>query len=193
MRPIYEDEKTKKLEWFISQVASDVWGSVMAKMPMSYHIDFIGVFRGGGRFIAEAKWRNFHQWGQYDTVMLSALKWMTAKRMCEDFNIPFTFIVGTFDGMYFFKKPANNWIPPIDPTGGRTKQTRDSADIEPVVHLPTGSFERVATRSDYEMHDGYKEVADIIEENFVKMCGKDKLDPAVQEALRLSWQNTGAR
>ena len=79
---------------------------------------------------------------KYDTIMLSLGKWLELRKLGELTGRPVVFVVGFDDAL------AERVLSDRDAEdirwGGRTLNTRDAADIEPVIHIPTTLFNILA-------------------------------------------------
>ena len=80
-------------------------------------------------------------WGQYPTIVLSDRKVADLIRLA-DVSGKALFFVEANDGLRYAEVHAADRFE-IE-IGGRTCKTRDSADVEPVVHLKTIRFKEVA-------------------------------------------------
>ena len=95
--------------------------------------------RGGQTVVAFAEAKRRHcSIGKYDTIMLSLGKWSELVKLNESTRRPVVFVVRFDDALgSVLIRPSQHedlrW-------GGRTRNTRDAADIEPVIHIPTDSF-----------------------------------------------------
>jgi hypothetical protein len=104
---------------------------------IDYNVFQYGTFRGR----AEIK-RRYFPVGKYPDVILSMKKWH-AFQCCHDHDGSRSIFVVRFNdnvhGIYRFnpQDAQRFWI---EERGGRTVQTRDAQDIEPVIHIPMGSF-----------------------------------------------------
>lgn len=80
-----------------------------------------------------------HRSQRYDTLILSAAKWLKGCTLARESGKPFTLFVEWPEGLY--------WFSYIDaPVEGITMGGNDrgqNGDIEPVVHIPTATFKRL--------------------------------------------------
>lgn len=142
-RPYYETRQDLNNESDLQQRIQAVWPVTFAKLPISYHLDF-ALFGKSGKLaaMAEVKCRkNNHD--TYDTLLLSVLKWAKGIEYARSLNTSFLVIVNFLDGDWFYKYLPEDADKIKIVHGGRTKQTRDAADIEPVVHIPIALFKRI--------------------------------------------------
>lgn len=107
--------------------------------------------------LIEVKCRS-HAFTKYPTLLISAGKWRDGVAFSQACGVPFVILIAFADGDYYYVyRPAdvahgivsqreaklNNdkiWCE----WGGRTVNTRDSGDIEPVMHIPMKLFRKVA-------------------------------------------------
>jgi len=107
------------------------------KLPISYRIDWI-VWKAGSNKLhgfIELKGRN-NAHNTYPTLILSLAKYAAGCNLARITNTPFWVGVRWTDMLAFCR--ADDFVPEVQ-MGGRTDRG-DSADIEPVVHLPAERF-----------------------------------------------------
>lgn len=140
-RPIYENEDTLKAEAnFAITIVKKMKVIKLHKMPISYGFDYMMTDRGEGRCkgFLEMKCRKMSA-TDFPDVYLALGKWMKG---LEYLDLGFTviFAVRFLDkDMYYTFKKEDSKIFKID-MSGRTTQTRDKADIEPIIHIPMDRF-----------------------------------------------------
>ena len=138
VRPRYETAADLTNEATFEQLMLDNFGAVAHKLPVSYHVDYL-VIADTGPLWVEFK-RRRHTRGTYPDIILSALKWWHATSLADRTGASFAFVVQWDDCIGFCPwSAAKPWVPELD-WGGRTKATRDTADIEPIVRLPVDRF-----------------------------------------------------
>lgn len=145
-RPLYESKEDEDRELAFKKRIEERKGVVLHKLPISYRLDFM-VMTKDRKVIAfaETKCRQINS-TDHDTYILSANKWSTAMKYTKHLgymnasgaitSILFLLFVSFLDGDYYYKHEGYQ---PTVLLGGR-KEARDSADIEPVVHLPMTMF-----------------------------------------------------
>jgi len=144
-RKMYESADTLSHEQRCFRIIEKNWECKVSKIPISYAVDVAA--EREGRIVAwiEFKGRKI-KLRQYPDIMLSVLKYNHGKQLSKSTGVPFFFVVAFIDGLYYVR------LDDIDPNslgmkvGGRTKQTRDSADIEPVIHIDNGLFKRLIAK-----------------------------------------------
>lgn len=140
MRPMYENDLSLKDEKRIQPLLEASWGVSLHKMPVSYRLDWIATRNGAATAVVEYK-RRFVEKNQYDTIFLSLGKWNAGMDFVLKNNLAFVFVAEWNDGLGYLavNKEFDTSSFQIG-FGGRTVQTRDSGDIEPVIHLPISLF-----------------------------------------------------
>jgi hypothetical protein len=118
-------------------------GVIAWKLPVAYAVDFFAIADKRPIWI-EFK-RRSHTYGTYPDVVLSALKWWHATSLAERTGGTFAFAVAFDDGTRVAHwDPEMPWTPTFS-HGGRTLNTRDSADMEPVAHIEIERFVSMRT------------------------------------------------
>jgi len=136
---MYETEADLSKESAVRRYVAETFSAEVNKVPLSYGVD--SMVTVDDKLVAwlEIKCRPGMAWGQYPDVMVSVLKLRAAAGLKASTGIDTYFVVADSCGVI---KSANlcktrpEWIK----YGGRTAQTRDPADIEPVCHIPLDQF-----------------------------------------------------
>ena len=139
-RKLYESRQDLDRESACINHCVSKWGTEFRKLPTSYRLDFMVTSAGQAAGWEEVKCRT-HKSNQYDTVLLSLSKWHAGIDLHEKSGLPFIFVVSFKDAVFRYLYSVEDCI--HIRWGGRTKATRDSADIEPVVHIPIGLFKNL--------------------------------------------------
>ena len=141
-RPQYETQSDRDNELRAIPMIEASFHGVARKLPVNHFADFV-VVDASSRVVAyvEFKCRSF-RWGDYPTVMLSVSKFakLVASR---DVRIRSFFVVQDSVGEL---KAIDLHRPDLDyrvEYGGRTTNTRDRRDVEPVVHIQTNQFRTI--------------------------------------------------
>ena len=142
-RPLYETEKDKGNERRAFPLIAERLGGEARKLPDRHFADCVIVAdRGVILAYVEYKKRNM-RWGDYETIMLSAGKFLRLEEVSRLRSVKAYFVIEDRDGdvrMLDLHAPSLRmsvtW-------GGRTSSTRDSMDIEPVCHFPSADFVEV--------------------------------------------------
>jgi hypothetical protein len=141
MRPQYETESDRQVETEVAAMLHDQYQLVCHKLPISYRVDWIvyapGSVTNPNRLhgFIELKGRKIPR-NQYPTLILSLAKYAAGCDLARITNTPFWVGARWTDGVGFCR--ADGFVPEVQ-MGGRTDRG-DSADIEPVVHLPIEGF-----------------------------------------------------
>ena len=148
MRPIYESKEDLSEE---SKIVSDLcaaWDCVYHKLPISYRLDFLLETKHSPSTpqrplgFVECKRRNIY-WNQYPDIMISLSKLIAAMNMEVATGLVTNFVVKANDALMWCRLNdaggREDWVR----MGGRTSDTRDDADIEPVIHIPVCEFSEV--------------------------------------------------
>jgi hypothetical protein len=136
---MYETASDLSNEAAVRMHIASKFSAEVNKVPLSYGVD--SMVTKDGELVAwlEIKCRPGMTWGQYPDVMVSVLKLRAAAGLKASTGIDTYFVVSDADGVIKCASLCNTspkWIK----YGGRTTQTRDSADIEPVCHIPLEYF-----------------------------------------------------
>jgi hypothetical protein len=141
-RPLYETQSDRDNELRAIPMIEKAFHGVARKLPDNHFSDFV-VIDGLSKVIAyvEYKKRKF-MWGDYPTVILSVTKF--AKLVAsKEIRVRSFFVVEDSSGEV---KALDIHRADLDyrvEYGGRTSNTRDSRDIEPVVHLSSAQFRTI--------------------------------------------------
>lgn len=154
MRPLYETTEQLRLEADFIRDIELARGVRFLKLPIDWKVD--GFIKRGQRTIAIAEIKIRHAYhDQYPDIILSEKKvkaglklqthlWGIDKTFKSARQLQFLFLVRFVDGDYYVEVDSNRGYR-VD-TGGRTFLQRDSADIEPVVHIPITDFKRLEAK-----------------------------------------------
>lgn len=142
-RKMYETSADLQKEGLFAQELSNTFKVALDKLPISYGLDFLVTKNNDAIGVMEVKHRNNNH-DTYPTVMLSLLKWNKGIDFAIKNKLIFSFAVRFQDGDYRYVWSENDEFQ-IE-FGGRTKQTRDSADVEPVVLIPCAMFQKIPTK-----------------------------------------------
>lgn len=139
MRTMYETSQDLVNEAAVRSYVESRFSAEVRKVPLSYGVD--SMVTQDGKLVAwlEIKCRPGMTWGQYPDVMISVLKLRAAAGLKAATGIDTHFVVSDANGDIKSSnlcKTSSDWIR----FGGRTVQTRDAADEEPVCHIPLDHF-----------------------------------------------------
>lgn len=134
---MYETALDIRREHEVKDILETAWGMSLKKMPIVYHIDYMGIRNQTAQAWIEIKARNITM-DQYPTIMLSLAKFIHGVDLYRVTKAPFIFVVRTIDGIFYHTyDPMYQYVVEY---GGRTARTRDGMDLEPVVKIPTEWF-----------------------------------------------------
>ena len=141
MRTYYENSTTLKAEKEFANYLETKWECVLQKMHSHHIIDFMLTRNNIAKAWVEVKCLNTTS-NAFPCRILSLSKYMKGIEYYKTTGLPFIFAVSLQDGYYFYKHNEKHGNFEII-WGGRTKDTRDKFDIEPIIKIPTVLFEEV--------------------------------------------------
>ena len=141
-RPIYETKEDLKKEIVIQSVLEDKWHCKLKKMPIAYHIDWIALRNNEPLAFVEIKHREKLEFGRFPTYMISLNKWLKAKELSKEVNVPFILVVKFMDGIYYGKY-TNDMILDIKYGFNGRYDRGDTQDVEPMVYIPLSIFKNL--------------------------------------------------
>lgn len=139
MRPVYESDADRLAEARVSALFSEAWNGTIIRMPPLARVDRLMLVNGAPRAWLEIKCRN-HDFGKYDTYMLSADKFYGMLNLAKETKVPALLVVGYFDGIVWVNTGEVGGLRIFK--GGRTDRN-DPKDIEKVVKIPLVKFQRL--------------------------------------------------
>ena len=145
-RPMYETEADLENEADIAEIISNTFKVALDKMPISYGLDFFVTKADKGIGVMEVKRRHLNH-DKYPTFMISLLKWNKGLDFHYKNKLRFSIAIMFDDGLYryvFRKEDLEKGI--YLEFSGRTKTTRDSADLEPCVRIPMSLWQKVPVK-----------------------------------------------
>lgn len=134
MRPTYESAGDRRNESGVIDRVCRAWSCKAVKLPIQYKLDYALCRIGEVAAFAEVKVRT-HTFGTYPTYILSYSKKVAAMQ----YEFP-CFLIVSFEGdiRYADLKKIDSFVR----IGGRNDRN-DPQDVEPVVHIPMGSFTKL--------------------------------------------------
>lgn len=142
MRQLYETDADLAREKAVADRLAEMRGWSMQKLPISYRADFLAMaqhpFRTNqqrGVAWVEVRCRN-HASDTYPSVFISLQKASYVADLAASTKLPFYFVVAWTD-----KVGIAELMPPFEVDWAGRNNLRDSADVEPIVHVPTSNFE----------------------------------------------------
>lgn len=136
-RPTYETQKDLDGEREIFAAMEAKWAVKVQKLPVSYRVDAALVKDGAIVGFAEVKDRKCSL-STFPTIFISLGKWQAMNDLYNDTGKFVYWVVRFTDALCAFMVAGEEaedlrW-------GGRTVQQRDTADVEPMVHIETTRF-----------------------------------------------------
>lgn len=145
-RPMYETEEDLENEASIAEMISHTFKVALDKMPISYGLDFLVTKADKTIGVMEVKKRNLKH-DAYPTFMISLLKWNKGLQFHYLNKLRFSIAIMFTDGLYRYVFREEDLKEIYIEFGGRTKTTRDSADIEPVIRIPMSLWQKVPVKN----------------------------------------------
>ena len=140
-RPMYESQSDVARENKMKALLEAKWNCELNKLPIKYHLDWLAMRGKDPMAFVEFKHRENLSIHKYPRYMISLDKWMKAKQLCKEVEIPFimviTFTEGTYYGVF-----VNNLVDVTYGFGGRYDRG-DAQDVEPMVYLPLNIFKKI--------------------------------------------------
>ena len=150
MRPLYESDADRFRQECFKREIERLTDVELTGRTHEFRLDYFMSYRSKVIGFAELKCRNAHS-TSYEYLILSTSKAERFALMDKFFfnqlgkpmqNVLF---VRFTDADYYHRmKPLEHYT--IDPAGGRTKNTRDSWDIESVIQIPMSEFKLLQSR-----------------------------------------------
>jgi len=130
-RQMYETKEDLQRENLIIETVADKWHCKYIKLPIQYRLDFALIRNNKLKALSEIRVRNFSS-DKYETIIVSAMKRLTARSLSRELLVPSFFIV-KFDDL--IKYIDFDESPDSFEVGGRIGNTRrDADDVEIVCH-----------------------------------------------------------
>ena len=141
-RKMYETEADLENEADIAERISHTFKVALDKMPISYGLDFFVTKADKAIGVMEVKKRSIAH-DAYPTYMISLLKWNKGLQFHHFNHLRFSIAVMFTDGLYRYVFRDEDLDKIYYEFSGRTKTTRDSADLEPCVRIPMDLWQKV--------------------------------------------------
>lgn len=136
-RPTYETDLDLAGETTFAKYIEQKFDCTLHKLPISYHIDFAAIRDGYVMGWVETKIRNVAS-TDFDFYVLSFIKFKALRNFARTSGKASVLAIKWTDRSGFYHIPLDqNFEFKI---GGRTKKTRDPADIEVMVEIPIKDF-----------------------------------------------------
>jgi len=142
-RKRYETPEDRAKQQEVMDFIAAAWGDKVVHLPKAYQLDCAGIddVDGDVQWIGEIKCRS-HTSTKYQDLIISLLKFERGRTLISAagtrLGMEFYIIVKFEDKVMFHRyAPEAHYLVTH---GGRTLNTRDFEDIEPVVHIPIHTF-----------------------------------------------------
>lgn len=141
-RPIYESQVDLTHENKMKTFLEAKWNCTLHKVPLKYQVDWLAMRGKDPMAFVEFKHREKLSIDAYPRYMISLDKWMKAKQLCKEVEIPFimviTFTEGTYYGVF-----AHNGLHDVTYGFGGRYDRGDAQDVEPMIYLPLKKFMKI--------------------------------------------------
>lgn len=138
-RPIYEREVDLTHENRMKTILEAKWNCTLNKLPIKYHLDWMAMRGKEPMAFMEFKHREKLSIGAYPRYMMSLDKWIKAKQLCKQVEVPFIMVITFTEGTYYGVFPHNGLHDITYGFGGRYDRG-DAQDVEPMVYLSLEKF-----------------------------------------------------
>jgi len=143
---ILENDHDRTNEQRVKRILKEAYGMDVQKLPMRYELDF-AILDSDGHIVGlvEVKTRK-HEFGFYPDIILSLKKFLTAKTLSLELNVPFMFVVMDVKGDVYEKKitASDFFSRGMDvykqKWGGMSSGAESSRGEEPLVLFPVEEF-----------------------------------------------------
>ena len=141
-RPIYESQVDLTHENKMKTFLEAKWNCTLHKVPLKYQVDWMAMRGKDPMAFVEFKHRDKLSINAYPRYMISLDKWMKAKQLSKEVEIPFimviTFTEGTYYGVF-----AHNGLHDVTYGFGGRYDRGDAQDVEPMIYLPLKKFMKI--------------------------------------------------
>jgi hypothetical protein len=141
-RPMYESKVDLTHETKMKTFLETKWNCTLNKLPLKYQLDWMAMRGRDPMGFVEFKHREKLSIDAYPRYMISLDKWMKAKQLCKEVEIPFimviTFTEGTYYGVF-----AHNGLHDVTYGFGGRYDRGDAQDVEPMIYLPLKKFQKI--------------------------------------------------
>jgi hypothetical protein len=121
-----------------ARVLEGAWRCSIMPFAMLCPVDFYAVRDARVCAVLELR-RRTHAFGRFPTVYLSVRKWLALQMCAAGLAVPALFVVRFVDCLCFVNLTTLD-TPIRTSIGGHARIVHKQSDIEPVFHIPLGSF-----------------------------------------------------
>lgn len=141
-RPIYESQVDLTHENKMKTFLEAKWNCTLHKVPLKYQVDWLAMRGKDPMAFVEFKHRDKLSINAYPRYMISLDKWMKAKQLCKEVEIPFIMVITFTEGTYYGVFAHNSLHDVTYGFGGRYDRG-DAQDVEPMIYLPLKKFMKI--------------------------------------------------
>ena len=141
-RPIYESQVDLTHENKMKTFLEAKWNCTLHKVPLKYQVDWMAMRGKDPMAFVEFKHRDKLSIDAYPRYMISLDKWMKAKQLCKEVEIPFIMVITFTEGTYYGVFAHNSLHDVTYGFGGRYDRG-DAQDVEPMIYLPLKKFMKI--------------------------------------------------
>ena len=141
-RPMYETEANLENERRAKQFLEERWSCVLHKVPLKYQVDWMAMRGDNPMAFIEYKFRENLSFYKYPRYMISLDKWMKAKQLSKEVEVPFVMVITFTEGTYYGSFDNTMTLEMKYGFGGRYDRG-DAQDVEPMVFLPLNIFKKL--------------------------------------------------
>ena len=134
---MHETEADRRAEWEIVNELLARWGARAKKLHLKYKLDFM-VYKSN-KAIAWVEAKDRPTWEGYETYLLGFHKWCGAHQYLSFSRLP-TVIAVRLKGQLMTYNVAPYDLGEFDIREGGRMDRDETADIEPVIHIPIEKF-----------------------------------------------------
>lgn len=141
-RPIYESQVDLTHENKMKTFLEAKWNCTLHKVPLKYQVDWMAMRGKDPMAFVEFKHRDKLSIDAYPRYMISLDKWMKAKQLCKEVEIPFIMVI-TFTECTYYGVFAHNGLHDVTYGFGGRYDRGDAQDVEPMAYLPLKKFMKI--------------------------------------------------
>lgn len=141
-RPIYESQVDLTHENKMKTFLEAKWNCTLHKVPLKYQVDWMAMRGKDPMAFVEFKHREKLSIDAYPRYMISLDKWIKAKQLCKEVEIPFIMVITFTEGTYYGVFAHNSLHDVTYGFGGRYDRG-DAQDVEPMIYLPLKKFMKI--------------------------------------------------
>jgi len=138
-RPFYETHGDLTHENKMKTILEAKWNCTLNKLPLKYQLDWMAMRGKDPMAFVEFKHREKLSIGAYPRYMMSLDKWIKARQLTKELQIPFIMVITFADGTYYGVF-AHNGVHDLRFMFGGRVDRNDNQDLEPMVLLPLDKF-----------------------------------------------------